>query len=81
MCCRYGDLAARNVRGVVLEAFGVGNMPDLPSQGYLPWLKRCIKQGIKVRGVPPCRTLKSTMLAVFRCVHGTQRACGRMRPT
>jgi hypothetical protein len=37
------------VRGVVLEAFGVGNMPDLPGQGYLPWLKRCIKQGIKVR--------------------------------
>ncbi len=45
---RYGDLKARNVRGVVLESFGVGNMPDLPRLGWLPWLKKTVKQGIKV---------------------------------
>ncbi|EIE25265.1 Asparaginase/glutaminase [Coccomyxa subellipsoidea C-169] len=44
----YGDLKARNVRGVVLESFGVGNMPDLPRLGWLPWLKKTVKQGIKV---------------------------------
>ena len=44
---RYGDLKARNVRGVVLETFGVGNMPDLPRLGWLPWLKKTVKQGIK----------------------------------
>jgi hypothetical protein len=30
---------ARGVKGVVLEAFGVGNMPDSVSQGWLPWLR------------------------------------------
>ena len=49
---RYGDLTQRKVRGVVLESFGVGNMPDLPAQGWLPWLKSNIKQGVKVTGAP-----------------------------
>ena len=40
------------MRGIVLEAFGVGNMPDLPKQGWLPWLKKCVKQGIKVPASP-----------------------------
>ncbi|CAL8461743.1 g1274 [Coccomyxa elongata] len=44
----YGDLKARNVRGVVLESFGVGNMPDLPRLGWIPWLKKTVKAGIKV---------------------------------
>ncbi len=47
-CLRYGDLKARNVRGVVLESFGVGNMPDLPRLGWIPWLKKTVKAGIKV---------------------------------
>lgn len=34
--------------GVVLEAFGVGNMPDANSHGWLPWLQRQTKQGVKV---------------------------------
>ena len=37
---------------MVLESFGVGNMPDLPAQGWLPWLKTNIKQGVKVCAPP-----------------------------
>ena len=40
----YGNLAERDVKGIVLEAFGVGNMPDLPKFGWLPWLKATIKE-------------------------------------
>lgn len=40
----YGNLAERNIKGIVLEAFGVGNMPDLPKYGWLPWLKSIIKE-------------------------------------
>ena len=32
----YGDLYDRGVRGVVLEAFGVGNMPN--DEYWIPWL-------------------------------------------
>ncbi len=28
---------------------GVGNMPDLPQQGWLPWLKSQRKKGLQVR--------------------------------
>ena len=44
----YGKLADRNIRGVILEAFGVGNMPDLPKFGWLPWLRSIRKE------VPSC---------------------------
>ena len=40
----YGNLAKRDVKGIVLESFGVGNMPDLPKSGWLPWLKTIIKE-------------------------------------
>jgi hypothetical protein len=46
----YGDLAERGVKGVVLEAFGVGNMPDLPQQGWMPWLRQQTKKGLQVCG-------------------------------
>jgi hypothetical protein len=36
------------VKGVVLEAFGVGNMPDLPQQGWMPWLRQQTKKGLQV---------------------------------
>jgi len=44
----YGDLYERGVRGIVLEAFGVGNMPDNKSHGWLPWLKQQRKKGLLV---------------------------------
>jgi L-asparaginase/Glu-tRNA(Gln) amidotransferase subunit D len=44
----YGNLKERGVRGIVLESFGVGNMPDLPRYGWLPWLKKTVRQGVKV---------------------------------
>lgn len=44
----YGDLAARGVKGLVLEAFGVGNMPDRTDAGWLPWLKDQRKKGVLV---------------------------------
>ena len=43
----YGDVAARGVKGVVLEAFGVGNMPDRDA-GWLPWLRDQRKKGVLV---------------------------------
>ena len=46
----YGDLYGRGVRGVVLEAFGVGNMPDRPDQGWLSWLKDQRRRGLQVCG-------------------------------
>ncbi|QDZ20787.1 asparaginase/glutaminase [Chloropicon primus] len=44
----YGDLYGRGVRGVVLEVFGVGNMPDNNAHGWLPWLKQQRKKGLLV---------------------------------
>ena len=45
----YGDLVGRGVKGVVLESFGVGNMPDTAEHGWLPWLKAQRKKGLQVR--------------------------------
>jgi L-asparaginase/Glu-tRNA(Gln) amidotransferase subunit D len=50
----YGDVYARGVRGVVLETFGVGNMPDLPMHGWLPWLRQQRKKGLMVYLASQC---------------------------
>lgn len=42
----YGDLASRGVHGIILEAFGVGNMPD--KDNWLTWLKDQRRKGIAV---------------------------------
>ena len=42
----YGDLYDRGVRGVVLEAFGVGNMPN--DEYWIPWLRVQRKKGLAV---------------------------------
>lgn len=52
----YGDLVGRGVRGVVLESFGVGNMPDLPQQGWLPFLRQQRKKGLCVYLASQCLT-------------------------
>jgi len=44
----YGDLFGRGIHGIVLEVFGVGNMPDQAQQGWLPWLKEQRKKGLQV---------------------------------
>lgn len=43
----YGDLYSRGARGVILEAFGVGNLPD-KRDGWLPWLREQRKKGMHV---------------------------------
>ena len=43
----YGDLHSRGVRGIILEAFGVGNLPD-EKRGWLPWLRSQRKKGMQV---------------------------------
>lgn len=43
----YGDLSARGVRGIVLEAFGVGNMPDGDQHEWLPWLREQREAGLE----------------------------------
>jgi hypothetical protein len=50
----YGDIYARGVRGVVLETFGVGNMPDLPIHGWLPWLRSQRRKGLQVYLASQC---------------------------
>lgn len=32
----------------MLEAFGVGNFPDLPQQGWVPWLRQQTRKGLQV---------------------------------
>ena len=39
------------VQGIVLEAFGAGNIPDLPAQGWMPWLRQQRKKGLQVSSV------------------------------
>ncbi len=46
---QLGETAARGVKGVVLEAFGAGNMPDNPEHHWLPWLKEQREAGLQVR--------------------------------
>jgi len=50
----YGDVYGRGVRGIVLEAFGTGNLPDLPSFGWIPWLRQQRKKGLIVYLASQC---------------------------
>mmetsp|Transcript_8954 Transcript_8954/g.29448 ORF Transcript_8954/g.29448 Transcript_8954/m.29448 type:complete len:460 (+) Transcript_8954:44-1423(+) len=50
----YGDLYERGVRGIVLEAFGCGNLPDLPELGWMPWLRAQLAQGMAVYLASQC---------------------------
>lgn len=43
----YGDVAARGVRGVVLEVFGVGNCDDREDAGWIPWLREMREKGVE----------------------------------
>ena len=51
----YGDLFGRGVRGIVLEAFGVGNMPDTDAAGWMRWLRAQRKQGLVVYLSSQCK--------------------------
>jgi L-asparaginase len=44
----YGNLMDRGVRGIVLESFGVGNLPDTTAAGWLPWLRTQTRDGLYV---------------------------------
>ena len=52
----YGDLYARGVRGIVLEAFGVGNMPWTKETGWIPWLRSQRKQGMVIYLTSQCES-------------------------
>lgn len=52
----YGDLYGRGVRGAVLESFGVGNLPDTRSAGWLDWLRSQRKLGLEVYLASQCVT-------------------------
>lgn len=50
----YGDLVARGVEGVVLEVFGVGNMPDREEDGWIPWLRWQREKGLQAYVISQC---------------------------
>ena len=52
----YGDLYGRGVKGACLESFGVGNMPDTKSAGWMDWLKEQRKKGLEVYLASQCTT-------------------------
>ena len=54
----YGDLYMRGVRGIVLEAFGVGNMPWTKATGWIPWLRSQRKQGMLIYMTSQCESGK-----------------------
>jgi len=47
-------LVARGVAGIVLEALGVGNMPDQRGSGWLPWLRAQRAAGLEVYLTSQC---------------------------
>jgi L-asparaginase/Glu-tRNA(Gln) amidotransferase subunit D len=49
------EVAARGVKGVVLEAFGVGNIPDRPEQGWRRFLEELTSSGVLVCLSSQCR--------------------------
>jgi L-asparaginase/Glu-tRNA(Gln) amidotransferase subunit D len=49
------EVARRGVRGVVLEAFGVGNVPDRPEQGWREFLRELSGAGVLVCLASQCR--------------------------
>jgi hypothetical protein len=53
------------VKGIVLESFGVGNMPDLPKFGWLPWLRTIIKEVCTFRRAPVSSLLGSSSVLVL----------------
>lgn len=52
----YGNLYERGVRGIVLEAFGVGNMPYTKATGWITWLRAQRKQGMAVYLTSQCES-------------------------
>lgn len=50
----YGNLWERGVRGAVLEAYGVGNMPDTKTAGWMDWLKDQRDLGLEVYLASQC---------------------------
>lgn len=52
----YGDLVSRGVRGAVIEAFGVGNMPDQKSAGWMDWFKDQREKGLELYLASQCLT-------------------------
>lgn len=54
----YGNLYDRGVRGIVLEAFGVGNMPGsgIETEGWIPWLRSQRERGMVVYLTSQCES-------------------------
>lgn len=50
----YGNLWKRGVKGAVLEAYGVGNMPDTKTAGWMDWLKDQSAMGLEVYLASQC---------------------------
>lgn len=44
----YGELSKRGVKGIFVEAFGVGNLPDVRGAFWIDWLEKQKKQGVLV---------------------------------
>ena len=60
--------AARGVKGVVLEAFGAGNMPDAPHHHWLPWLKEQREAGVQAGSKLLWLLYLRPWASLFRCL-------------
>lgn len=69
-CC-----AGAAPQGIILESFGVGNMPDAPSAGWVTWLRSQTRKGLKVRGAGGEGAGVMTLLL---CVRACRGASGRL---
>lgn len=52
----YGDLFSRGVKGAVIESFGVGNLPDQKSAGWMDWFKDQREKGLELYLASQCLT-------------------------
>lgn len=52
----YGDMVGRGLRGVVIESFGVGNVPDCAGSAWGEWLAAQRKKGLRIYLASQCVT-------------------------
>ena len=50
----YGDVSARAVKAILVEAFGLCNLPDTPEAGFITWIAQQRAAGVRVLLTSQC---------------------------